>query len=152
MKISNAYDAILSKLKALFPSKKLIPYSYDLENANNWMFLDDGYGIAIGSESFEQLDFCRLTTQREISIILTRDVWRTSGDVEIIHEEIKKLLEDASTVQQEFYSYSELEKPEDILKIDVLGSGEIEEVVGDKTRFLSIRINFGFWFNQFIKE
>jgi hypothetical protein len=152
MKINTYYDTILKKLKEFFPEKTLIPYAYDLSDKNNHLFLENGYGVSIGGQRFEQLDFCRLTLVRTIDVILTREVVRLDSDTQIIHEETKKMLNDVYKVQSEFYSYSELDIPDKILKVDVLGSTEIEEVLGDKAKFLAIRVNFDFWIDEFIKE
>lgn len=152
-KISGTYDAIITSLASLFPNKTKIPYPYDLSEKNNHRFLDDGYGLIAGPQSFvEDSDFCRLQTIRSFSVVVTREVYRTDSDTTILDTNIKALLEDIYSVQSEFYSYTELNSPENILNVIPSGATELEEIVVGKSRFLAMTASFDFYVEEFIKE
>lgn len=152
-KISGTYDAILTSLSSLFPNKTKIPYPYDLSEKNNHRFLDNGYGLIAGSQSFDETsDFCRLQTIRNFSVVISREVYRTDSDTTILDASVKSLLEDIYSVQSEFYSYSELDSPENILNVIPTGATELEEIVVGKSRFLAMTASFDFYVEEFIKE
>jgi hypothetical protein len=143
-KISSVYDAILVELEALYPGKTRIPYPYSLVD-NNARFLSDGYGVSIGSSSFEQFEFCDFMTAREVTVTITKEVFRTDSDYNVIDDITKDLLEDIYKVQKLFYSYNELNVPNDIAKVDLGGVSAVEEVASGKQSFLSMAASFNFF-------
>jgi hypothetical protein len=143
-KISSVYDAILVELEALSPGKTRIPYPYSLVD-NNARFLSDGYGVSIGSSSFEQFEFCDFMTAREVTVTITKEVFRTDSDYNVIDDITKDLLEDIYKVQKLFYSYNELNVPNDIAKVDLGGVSAVEEVASGKQSFLSMVASFNFF-------
>lgn len=143
-KISAVYDAILLELQTLFPNKTRIPYPYSLPD-NNARFLSDGYGLTIGTSSFEQFEFCNFMNSREVSVVVTREVFRTDSDASVIDDITKALLEDIYEVQKLFYSYNELNVPNDIAKVDIGSVSSVEEVLSGKQSFLSMTASFQFY-------
>jgi len=143
-KISTVYDAILTELAALYPSKTRIPYPYSLVD-NNARFLSDGYGVTIGPSSFEQFEFCDFMTTRDVTVTITKEVFRTDSDYNVIDDITKSLLEDIYEVQKLFYSYNELNVPNDVAKVDLGGVSAVEEVTSGKQSFLSMSATFNFF-------
>lgn len=143
-KITTVYDAILTELAALYPAKTRIPYPYSLVD-NNARFLSDGYGVTIGPSSFEQFEFCDFMTVRDVTVIVTKEVFRTDSDYNVIDDITKSLLEDIYEVQKLFYSYNELNVPNDVAKVDLGGVSAVEEVASGKQSFLSMSATFNFF-------
>lgn len=143
-KITAVYDAILTELAALYPAKTRIPYPYSLVD-NNARFLSDGYGVTIGPSSFEQFEFCDFMTVRDVTVTVTREVFRTDSDYNVIDDITKSLLEDIYEVQKLFYSYNELNVPNDVAKVDLGGVSAVEEVASGKQSFLSMSATFNFF-------
>lgn len=143
-KISSVYDAIVSELEALYPNKTRIPYPYSLTD-NNARFLIDGYGFTIGPASFEQFEFCNFMTSREVTVVITREIFRTDSDAITVDDVAKALLESVYEVQKLFYSYNELNVPSDIAKVDIGSVSAVEEVISGKQSFLSMSASFNFF-------
>lgn len=143
-KISTVYDALLVELASLFPDKTRIPYAYSLPD-NNARFLIDGYGLTIGSSTFEPFEFCDFMNIRDVSVVFTKEVFRTDSDSAIIDDISKSLLENVYEVQKLFYSYNELNVPNDIAKVDIGSVSAIEEVLAGKQSFLSMTATFNFY-------
>lgn len=143
-KITTVYDAILTELAALYPAKTRIPYPYSLVD-NNARFLSDGYGVTIGPSSFEQFEFCDFMTVRDVTVTVTKEVFRTDSDYNVIDDITKSLLEDIYEVQKLFYSYNEINVPNDVAKVDLGGVSAVEEVASGKQSFLSMSATFNFF-------
>lgn len=143
-KISTIYDKLLVELAALYPTKTRIPYPYSLAD-NNARFMIDGYGLTIGSSNFEPFEFCNFMNAREVSVTLTKEVFRTDSDPLVIDSVTKALLENVYEVQKLFYSYNELGIPNDIAKVDIGSVSGVEEVLSGKQSFLSMTATFQFY-------
>lgn len=143
-KISIIYDEIIDELATLFPNKTRIPYPYSLPD-NNARFMIDGYGLQIGPSSFEQFEFCDFMNVREITVVFTKEVFRTDSDADIIDDITKALLENVYDVQKLFYSYNELGIDQSIAKVDIGSVSAIEEVLSGKQSFLSMSASFNFY-------
>jgi hypothetical protein len=143
-KVSTIYDALLTELESLFPDKTRIPYAYSLPD-NNARFLSDGYGLIIGSSSFEPFEFCDFMNIRDVSVVFTKEVFRTDSNSDVIDDITKLLLENVYEVQKLFYSYNELNVPNDIAKVDIGSVSGIEEVLTGKQSFLSMNATFQFY-------
>jgi len=143
-KVSTIYDQLLIELQALYPAKTRIPYAYSLPD-NNARFLVDGYGLSIGASNFEQFEFCDFMNTREVSVVITKEVFRTDSDASVIDSVTKSLLENVYEVQKLFYSYNELGIPNDIAKVDIGSVSAVEEVISGKQSFLSMTASFSFY-------
>ena len=143
-KVTAVYDALVLELFSLFPNKTRIPYAYSLGD-NNARFLIDGYGLSIGASNFEQFEFCNFMNARDVSVVLTREVFRTDSDASVIDSVTKELMESVYDVQKLFYSYNELGVPNDIAKVDIGSVSAVEEVLSGKQSFLSMTATFQFY-------
>jgi hypothetical protein len=143
-KVTAVYDALVQELETLYPNKTRIPYPYSLQD-NNLRFLIDGYGMTIGSSTFEQFEFCNFMNARDVSVVITKEVFRTDSDAHVIDDITKSLLEDIYEVQKLFYSYNELGVPNDIAKVEIGSVSEVEEVISGKQSFLSMTASFQFF-------
>ena len=143
-KVSSVYDALIIELASLYPNKTRIPYAYSLAD-NNARVLINGFGLTIGSSSFEPFEFCNFMNAREVSVVVTKEVFRTDSDAQVIDDITKSLLEDIYEVQKLFYSYNELGVPNDIAKVDIGSVSAVEEVNSGKQSFLSMTATFQFF-------
>lgn len=143
-KVSIIYDKIVEELALLYPDKTRIPYAYSLAD-NNARFLINGYGLQFGSSTFEQFEYCDFMNNREVTVVLTREVFRTDSDAEVIDDISKGLLENVYEVQKLFYSYNELGIEPEIARVDIGSVSGIEEVVSGKQSFLSMSASFNFY-------
>jgi hypothetical protein len=142
-KITSVYDALLSELAALYPTKTRIPYPYSLSD-NNARFMIDGYGLVIGDSLFEQFEFCNFMTARTVSVVLTKEVIRTDSNYDVVDDIVKAMLENVYEVQKLFYSYNELGVPNDIAKVEIGSVSGVEEVTSGNSRFVSMTAIFQF--------
>jgi hypothetical protein len=145
--VSIILDQVIVKLGELFPNKTRIPMPYSLTD-NNKNFLSDGYGLIIGSASYEQLDFCNRMISQSISVVFTREVFRTDSDVVVIDDIVKSISEDINSVQGLFYAYNELDIEENIAKIDITSISSVESIQGDKQNFLTRTAEFNFYIRE----
>jgi hypothetical protein len=150
-KVSNIYDRCLVVLGELYPEHTRIPYAYSLEN-NNENFLTKGYGLRVGSANFEELDWCKFTVQRNITVVFTREVYRLDASVEEIDQYTKELLEDVFICQRKFFNYDQLGIEADIVRVEISGSTEISEVLSGQKRFLTMECDFNFSIRESFKE
>lgn len=140
-------NKVVEKLVELFPNKTRIPFPYSLTD-NNKNFLSDGFGLVIGSASYEPFETCAYMVSRDISVVFTREVFRTDSDVETIDEIVKQLCEDVNSTQALFYAYNELGIDDNIARIDIVSTSGVEQVQGDKQNFLSMQCSFNFYIRE----
>jgi len=145
--VSTIYDQIVLKLGELFPSKTRIPFPYSLED-NNKNFLSDGYGLIIGSASFESLEVCNRMVSQSITVVFTQEVFRTDSDEVVIDDIVKAISEDINSTQGLFYAYDELEIEANIAKVDIVSISGVETVKGDKQDFLTRSAEFNFYITE----
>lgn len=147
--ISDVYDAIISKMEALFPAKSRLPNPYSLTD-NPDRCLKDSWGIAVSNGSRQELTFCHLQLERIFTIIITRETFILDSKTDGFDSSVKSLLEDARTVQLEFYKLDELGIEDKIDKLDVLTSSGIEDVFNGKKKFLKIEVTISVLTSDFI--
>jgi len=142
--ISDVVERIPVAMQELFPAKTRIPYPYFPER-NNARFMNDGWGMIIGSANFEQLETCGFVVNRQISIIFTRSMFRLESKTQELDDIIEGLLEDVYTVQKSFYNQSQLDISEKIARVDIVDVSAPTEVNSEKESFLSMTASFNFW-------
>lgn len=142
-KVTTVYDALVSNLATQFPTLTRIPYPYSLQD-NNARFLQNGYGLKMGSAAFELHEFCNFMVGREVSVVFTKEVFRTDSDEVIVDDIVKALLENVYSVQSLFYSYNELGIEASIAKVDIISVSAVEEVRSGNSAFLSMEASFNF--------
>lgn len=142
--VSIIYDQIVDKLETLFPTRTRIPNPYSLPD-NNDRFLKFGYGLKVGSASFQEFEFCSRVSNRTISVVFAYEMFRTDSDFAPFDDVSKKLLEDVNTIQGLFFDYNELDIEQNILKVDIDSVSEVEMILGSgNTKYLSMEASFLF--------
>jgi hypothetical protein len=141
--VTDVYNQISTKLAETFPSATRIPYSYSIAD-NNSNFLKNGFGLIVGSASFQEFEFCNRVSSREISVVFSKEVFRTDSDFVKIDDIVKDLLENVNTVQGLFYAYDELGIEDKILKVDIGNTSGLEEVIANNSKFLTMTASFSF--------
>lgn len=148
--IDSVYNALRTAIPAYtgFTTKKEIPNPYDLEG-NPDQYLEDSWGLIMGAGSRSDKDVVALqdytlTTNRPISIILTRRVYDVHNLGLAVSDEVNNLLLDAKTIRNNFL---------DLSKFGVLRGGEEIIYIGDtgvnfinteKLKLISTQIDFEF--------
>ena len=153
-KIITVYNRIRTLIPTLtgFNDKFEIPIPENLVS-NPIVLLKNGWGVIIGEDSPSiNQEFRFLTTDRRISIVLTRDVFQTFNNAGPSVTVNKNLLEDSMTIIKTFLKSDQINIEESILKVDYSGSSPIEFLVGDNARFRAITIDFRFNINEMIEN
>lgn len=141
-RFDNVYDAALSTMAALFPSKTRIIDAYDLEN-NIENVLKNGWGLKLGNSIIAPGEINNFVNQDTFTIVLTREVLRMDTQVSKIDDQVKNLRNDSVLVQEEFYKSDELGAEADIRQIILADRSEIGTIVAKKTNFIFLEVNFG---------
>lgn len=141
--ITTVYDEILSNIQALFPSKAIIPYPYNLED-NKSLVLSNGIGVKIGSATYVPLEWCTFVSARNVSIVVSREVFRTDSDSVVIDDIVKGLLEDIHSVQKLLFQMDQTAgNSSSVVKVDI-GNVSGVQIVGANTKFLTMEAEFTF--------
>jgi hypothetical protein len=141
MKISTVYDAIISSLEALFPSKQRLHNPYELSD-NPELIAKDSWGLKVGSASREEIDFCTLSIGREFTLILIRQ-FATVGSKNDAFDVISKLvLEDQQTALNKLWSPTELSQQTIIDQITFESIGGIDFQETNQKKYLFCEITF----------
>lgn len=136
-KFSTAYDAIKSKLEAVFIGKTYIPNAYSLED-NAIGFLRNGYGVRLDEETDVASQFNYFTTRHAFTVLFTRELVRIESDLDPLHAVVKALKEDVFTLKKEFYDSGNLLVPTDIDLIDFQGVSGVTTFLAGNNSFMSI--------------
>jgi len=148
--ITTVINTVINKLATLFPDKTRIPNVYSLVD-NNKQFLNDSYGLRIGSGDYQEFEFCSFVVVRTLTVVFTREMYRVDSEVDLTDTIIKELLENVVSVQSLFYSYNELGIEENILKVDLGSVSGIETFYGEKQNFLTMSCDFNFHIKEVIQ-
>lgn len=138
--ISTVYDAIITKMASLFPSKSRFPNAYS-ETDNPEHLLRDAYGIRYDGENLIPGQFNTIANQHEFTIIFTRELIRLDADVAEFDVIAKGLLEDASTVRKNFYDVIGIGTTA-VELIEPTSTSAITQVYGGKNNFFKIETGF----------
>lgn len=103
--ITTVYDAMVTRVSAVLTSGNgwlQIPNAYDIPS-NAKGFLRQGFGVSLGSGTNSKLQLCNtLTVDRRIIVSLSREVFKTDGDVDGYATVAKQLFEDLKLVIADF--------------------------------------------------
>lgn len=149
-KISDVYDQIILVTKNLFPLKTRIPYPYNLE-VNPIDLMNDGWGIKLGSASFEEFETCRFMVNRQVTIVFTKEAYRTQVPTEVIDKTIKEMLDSVYMVQKEFYNQNQLGIEEKITAVTIDGVTEPTEIYAGSSSYLAMEATFSFKISESLK-
>jgi len=140
-KISTVYDAVVSKMVALFPAKTRMHNPYELTD-NSETIMKDTWGLKVLSADRNDLEFCNLTTDRQFSIILVRHFATVGSSGTAFDAVTKSLLEDQQTVMNNVHSPTELGIQNDIDKIDITAISGLEFIQTDQKKYLFVELTF----------
>lgn len=146
MNVSTVYDAILTRMASLFPSKTRIPNAYSEED-NHEHLLRDGYGLRYDGESLVQGQFNTISNEHLFTIILTRELIRVDPDTAEFDIIVKGLLDDMSTIRKDFYEVDGLGTVSAEM-ITPNASTAITQVFGQKNNFFKIETTFNIKINE----
>ncbi len=142
-KITTVYDAIITKLGTLYPSKTRLPIPENIQ-ANNALFLVDGYGIRIDNISHSTPEFCSILSEYSVTIILTRELWILDTDVSNDDTVKKNLLEDNLLAVKMLNDVSKLNLGNNADSFTIRSNSGIKTLGIDKKKFKYIELNFNF--------
>lgn len=140
-KITTVIDGILAALATKFPAPySRIPNAYNLPD-NIEGLLDKGYGLTIGEASFLPYTFTEFAVTRQISVIFTRESFKTESEVVLADDIAKQLLEDVYETQKLLFNPDLLGIPE-IANVSIGSVSGIDEVYSGKRKYLKISASF----------
>jgi hypothetical protein len=135
--VSTIYDEVLVELAALYPNKKRLYNSYNL-NDNPSYVLEDGYGLAIGAGTFVDAEFNSVWENTSFIVPLTVQVIKTQENVTLMDDAIKTLLENLKSLQVLFCRSDQLGIQSNIESIQLGGRSAVEFILGDSEQFVTI--------------
>jgi hypothetical protein len=140
-KVETVYDAVVSKLVALYPTKQRLfnPYSL-LENPE--IVRKDSYGIAVNDAVREELDFCKLSIAREFRFVLIRQFVTLAGKEDGFDAVTKSLLADQQTFLNAFFATDQIGQGDNIDRIDFNSISGIQQIEDGEKKYLFNEITF----------
>lgn len=139
--ISSIHDELYTMMSTLFPTKKVLADSLNIDN-NDELFLSDGYAIYISNGvNTRRVDGCVASMQRQVTITLTKATYADHKDITKIKSCEKTLLEDHWTLVKDFSkndSYTNLAST----NRNYISDGGIERVFGESRSFITIKTQF----------
>ena len=151
-KFSDVYDSLVTRLAVLWPSKSVIPYPYSLSDSPV-QFLKDGYGIKVGGASNSELTTDYLSSvSHTISIILVREVSGFSSLKTSLVAETKTIYDDIYDLKNALLNLSRVSPMFNGEPVVYDSDSGIEDVIGDKQRFISLESVFTFDLTQEINQ
>jgi hypothetical protein len=140
-KISTVYDAIITKLGALYTSKQRLFNPYDLlENPD--LVRKDSYGIRVNDATREDMDFCNLSLKRNFTFILMRQFVTLAGKEDGFDSVTKSLLEDQQTFLNAFYARDQIGQEPVIDVIEFENISGIKQLEDDEKKYLYNEVEF----------
>lgn len=140
--LDNVYDAIRSAIPTYtgFSTKQEIENPYSLEDNPN-QFLTDSWGVILESGAKSDKDSIVesyiMTTDRAISVVLSRAVYNMNTDV-------KNLLLDTKTIRNNFLSQSKFGILRGGEEIVYIGDNGVNFINNEKFKFIYTKIDFTF--------
>lgn len=135
--ISTLYDALVTKIAALYPNHKRIPNPYT-PSENNALILNKGWGIAFQSaqNSEEHLGCYKLSIERGFTVVHTRRYIALESDVTTKAAVEKDLFEDQFLLMQSLETDITLSGQE--VTVKWVSDGGLEFVSSGNDKFLLI--------------
>ena len=136
--ISDAYDALVTRLGAVLPTHKRLYDAYSIEE-NSERALVKGYavGFGAGENTFRSFS-CQLSVKRDFSVTLTRRVIAREGATTKRADAEKLLFEDQKLVIADIEGDPSLGNSSVIAKADWVSDNGLEFVHGDKDNYLKL--------------
>ena len=138
-KISDIYEAIVSKIETALPTYNRIPNPYDIAD-NPDILLDAAYGIAVGAGiNTQRFVGCATTWEREFTIGMINQKVNLENDTIGKASIEKNLLEDHKTL------LLAIEKDPSLggicIKCYLVSDGGIQYLDGDRGKFLALEVS-----------
>lgn len=138
--ITDALDQIETELVALLTGYTRLPFPSVIE-ANTEGSLRLGFAIDVGpGVNTKELASCKMVIERDVSVILTRQVYAGSLDVDTKYDAVKNILEDHLIVVKHFEQNPQLGGIVTVFDYD--SDNGVEPVFADKENFIKIELNF----------
>lgn len=138
--ISTVYDAILTRLGSLFPTKTRMPNAYsEIDNAEH--LFRDAYGLRYDGDSLAIQEFNAISSDHNFTVIFYREAVRVENEFATLDVVVKNLLEDASITKKDFYEVDGIGTTA-AKKITPSSTSGITQVYSDKNNFFKIEIPF----------
>lgn len=138
-KVEQVYDALTTLCENTLTGYKRFPNPYSLD-ANTFLHLKDGFGVAIGNGSdTERFLGCEVTWQRNFIVTLVKQITTTQNNLakrEIIEVDI---LNDHDKLMKAIYRDNSLGGK--AIKSIVTDDGGVNFIDGDRLKFLAMEIN-----------
>ena len=136
-KVTTIYDAINTRLAALFPNKQQLFNPYIIED-NPYFVLIDGYGVAVSGSEAPNLQFNTVSQNRAFDITLSTEVVKTDENVTITDTQTKGLLEDLNSMLLDFCNPDQLGIELSIDGIEIGSCSRVEFLEGESEKILYI--------------
>lgn len=140
--ISTVFGAIHTRLETLLPDHTRIGDPYDLE-ANNELFLRQGYGVSIGPGAFENegilAEGCKTATSRTFDIHVMRKFYALENDGPLKDTTALQIMEDLAIIVKDFLLEETLNDNATIT--DYESDSGIFKVIAEKDNFLAATIS-----------
>lgn len=140
--ISDAYDALVTRLETILPSHNRLPNPYKPdENADEQLKLAWGVQVSTGNNSERNIS-CKLSIERSIIVVLTRRFFAPDLVEDRMEVPEKALLEDQFLVIDDFEKDPTLNDSTAICKMRYDSDSGIEYVKSDEDNFIKIESTF----------
>lgn len=139
--VSTVYDAIITKVNALFPNKTRIHNPYELSD-NAEIVMKDAWGLKTNAAERVDIEFCNLSISREYSFIFIRQFPTVGAAKDAFDSITKSLLEDQQTFLNNIFSPTELGVQSIVDEIRINTIGGIESTTTDQKKYLSLETTF----------
>lgn len=140
-KITTAYNALLTAVGVLFPSKTRIFDPYDLSN-NPSHYLRDSWGVKKNGMEAGANEICNITEVHNYSIILVREIVRLEAETTLFDVAYLALEEDVVLLRQRLFSVDQILVGSSIRSIDLSTVSGVEINYFEKGIFISMEVNF----------
>jgi hypothetical protein len=141
-KITALRDALKTLVETTLTGYRQIPNPYETEKTAN-VILKKGYGLAFGPASnTERLLSCQLSVEREIVLVLTRQVSSTEHDTDRREDIEQAILEDQFLVIQALEADSSLGG--NVSRAAFLSDNGLEYVAIENSRYFVLQSSFVF--------
>lgn len=140
-KISDAYDAIVTRVQTVLSTHTRITNPYKVDE-NPKVLLVKGWGLAIleGSAVNQQIS-CHLDYRRTFQVVLTRQFYSLESDSSSKVTTEKNLMEDAFLVMEDFGADPDLGTTS-VSTFKFVGDNGIEYIFNETDKFLKISLNY----------
>lgn len=141
-KITNIREQLETTIESVVTGYRQIPNPYEIEKASN-VILKKGYAIAFGpGTNTERLLSCQLSVDREMAIVLTRQVSSTEHDTNRREDIEKAIFEDQYLIIKAIEKDPSLNNT--AARARYTGDNGLEFLSLENSRYFVLQTNFAF--------